>query len=498
MKRIIKDNIYIISGLILLNIASYFIFVRADFTRNNRYSLSKVSKNIIRNNNEPITVDFYVTEDLPQDKKKVAKEFKALLKEYKSISRNNFIINTIHPDNNEKNVKAIEAGIHPTYNEYRDMDMERIQKIFMGAVFRIGSRQAVLPVISAETPMEYEITRILKQASDTVKPAIGFVRGHGEIPPAQMAMFVNELSHLSEIATVDLNKKKDLSNYLALCIIGPQDNFKPAELEQLENYLEQGGRLFIALNHAKGQINENQKHGFINRTGLEDMLEKKGLKVKYDFIIDNNCGTLTFNQQHGFINFQSNLNFPFLPIVSNFSKHTITCGLNSILLPFTSSIEQVKTTSPYIFVSLAKTSSMSGVQQAPLFFNLQRQWTRKDFTHPYNTVAALLTNEDNNSAIVAVSNADFITNDIERLGFTDNVNFALNSIEWLADNTGLIQLRSKFTTFSSLEPLDEHRKEFLKYLNFFLPIFIFTIAGIVSYRKNQRKRVNRSRPGYID
>ena len=141
------------------------------------------------------------------------------------------------------------------------------------------------------------------------------------------------------------------------------------------------------------------------------------------------------------IEFQTNISFPYLPIITNFSKHTITYGLRSMLLPFASSIEQVKTHSAYIFSPLAKTSGISGIQQAPVFFNLQKQWTRRDFNSPHNIVAALLTNEDNNSAIVAITDADFLINDVGIFAHplrTDNINFAINSIECLADNSGLI------------------------------------------------------------
>lgn len=70
MKQVVQNNIYIIIVIILVNIFSVFAFVRIDFTSNNRYSLSKVSKSTIKTNTEPITVDFYVTEDLPQELKK--------------------------------------------------------------------------------------------------------------------------------------------------------------------------------------------------------------------------------------------------------------------------------------------------------------------------------------------------------------------------------------------------------------------------------------------
>ena len=86
MKKIIKDIISILTVILLVNIFSFFIFFRWDFTKTKRYSLSKVSKTSIRNNVEPIVVDFYVTEDLPQDTKKLVKEFRSLLKEYSTRS----------------------------------------------------------------------------------------------------------------------------------------------------------------------------------------------------------------------------------------------------------------------------------------------------------------------------------------------------------------------------------------------------------------------------
>lgn len=497
MNKIIKDIIYILVAVLLLNVLSCFVFFRWDFTANKRYSLSKVSKNIVQQNNDPIVVDFYVTEDLPQDIKKLAKEFHSLLKEYKSMSNVDFKINTIYPDSQEKEFKATKAGVEPIYKEIRERDLEKVQRIFIGAVFHIGKKEAVIPKINFDTPIEYEITRILKQASDTLKPTIGFVRGHGEATFNHMPQLIGELSHLTEMQVVNLNSTDPLDHNNVICIIDPKDTYSAYEIERLEKYLDKGGRLFIALNHAIGQLGD-RNNGFINRTGVEDMLEKKGLKIKYDFVVDNNCGTIAINQQYGFLNFQSNISFPYIPIITNFSKHTITYGLKSMLLPFASSIEQIKTSSTYIFTPLAKTSAISGIQQAPVFFDFQKQWTQNDFGHPHNIVAALLTNDDNNSSIVTITDADFVNDAIVTSGPTDNINFAINSIEWLADNSGLIQLRNKFTTFSFLEPLNDRSRESLKYLNFLLPIVLVILAALLHYRWKQRKRANRSRHGYID
>lgn len=496
MKRLIRNTIYVITGTVLLNVISFFFFTRVDFTANNRYSLSKVSKNIIRNTQEPIAVDFYVSENLPQERKKLSKEFLYLLKEYNSLSNNNITINVIYPDTDEKKIKAFQAGIAAVNVEYIEKDMARIQETYMGAVFKIGGKQVVLPYISPDTPLEYEITRILRQAYDTMKPRVGFIRGHKETPLNLMSRFINELAHLSDISVVDLQNSSSFDKFDVLCIIAPKENYTPYELAQLEQYLKNGGRLFIALDHAIGIINEHQNSGFVNNTGLEDMLRERGLKINDDFVVDFNCGLYTLRTQYdGYLNTRNTVSFPYFPLIANFSKHTITRGLNAVLLPFASSIEQVKTSYTYIFTPLARSSSISGVKQTPLSFDLQKQWRQNEFNKADNIVAALMTNSDYNSAIVTVADADFI---LDNVAMPDNTRFAINSVEWLADNSGLIQLRNKYTTFASLRPITEPTKNFLKYSNFLLPLIVTLIAAGVHFRRKRIKRLKRMQTGYID
>lgn len=76
---------------------------------------------------------------------------------------------------------------------------------------------------------------MLKQASDTIKPRIGFVRGHGETTLNLMSELVDELSHLTDITVVDLN----LNTYEdcnVLCLINPKDNFSPMKSPNWKNF----------------------------------------------------------------------------------------------------------------------------------------------------------------------------------------------------------------------------------------------------------------------
>lgn len=497
--KFIYNPVFLILSLVAVNIVSYFVFARIDLTSNKKYSLSPVSKNMIKKVDKDISVTLFMSDGLSQDKVKLGREFKHLLKEYKTLSNKSFTINTLVPDTEEKESFALESGIQPFSQEIMERDMVKIQKIYFGATIQIGNKKSIIPLIGKFTPLEYEITRLLKEACDTTKPVIGFLKGHNEMLLKDISQITNELSRSMQVEGMYIDHFTDLNEYNVICIVGPKDSFSKDEIQRLQQYLQQGGRLYIALNHAVGQIGFNQNNGFINRVGIEDMLETYGLKINYDFVVDNYCGLIRVRQSQGpFFQFKSEISFPYIPIIRKFSSHVITNGLNSMSLQFASSITNVKTTSAYTFIPLAKTSPMSGLQEVPVFFDIQKRWTKHDFNRPNNIVSALLNNEDDKSAIVVITDADFMENQDYDPSLLDNIRFAINSIEWLADDSGLIKLRNKYVENQSLEPVSNSYRTFLRYFNFFLPIVIILLIALYQYRRYKIKRLRRSQSGYID
>jgi len=476
--------------IIIINILSYLLFFRFDFTESHQYSLSKVSKNITKENVIPIHIDYYVSKNLPLNIKERSDQFLFLLREYQSISKVDFEINIVNVESPDLIKKLEKINIYPQLIERRN----RIHKVYMGARLVMGSNVLVMPQILAKTPIEYEITRMIKQSSNPSKPNVGLIYGHGEINIDNMSKFIANLAQVTSIKIVSLlDDINDLMENRVLCIIGPVRDFSPSELEVLKDYLSKGGKLFVALNSA-GSLYSKSNNLFYNKTGISSLLEGMGLKVNSDVIIDNNCGEYIAAKKISYLSYgKFETKSPYLPNIINFSDNIITKGLHSMQLVFTSSILQVKTETSYVFHSLARSSAISGIKKLPLFkFNLSEGFSRTDFNHPNNIVAAYLTNEDDNSAIVAITNADFIRDGVVEYSGDDNISFALNSIEWLADNSGLIQLRNKFTTFPIIEPLSENRKSFLAYLNTFLPIILIVLFALTMYFRDMRKRSRRA------
>lgn len=79
----------------------------------------------------------------------------------------------------------------------------------------------------------------------------------------------------------------------------------------------------------------------------------------------------------------------------------------------------------------------------------------------------------------------------------DNVNLMVNSIDWLSDDTGLIELRTKGITSRPLAQISDGRKTFLKYLNFLLPILLIILYGIFRGQRNRTLRYKRMQDNFI-
>ncbi len=173
-----------------------------------------------------------------------------------------------------------------------------------------------------------------------------------------------------------------------------------------------------------------------------------------------------------------------------------------VMFPFVSTIsftgDSTKT-----FTPLAKTSKKSGTQPCPTQFDIGKKWKENDFPLSNLTVAGVLQGKlvgKNESSIVIVADGDFAVNG-EGQGAQqqqpDNISLLVNSIDWLSDDTGLIELRTKGVTTRPLDEIEDSTKTLLKWLNFLLPILLILLYGIIRMQRNRVVRVKRMKKGYI-
>ncbi|MCF8367828.1 MAG: Gldg family protein [Bacteroidales bacterium] len=501
-KSITTQILLIIAVLLVINFLSNNFFFRLDFTADQRYTLSEATKNILKSLDEPITVTAYFTEDLPPDLSVTRSDFKDLLVEYASVSKGLVLYEFVNPNKDqESEQKAFQAGVQPVLVQTREKDEATQKKVFMGAVLQKGDKKEIIPFMQPGAAMEYALSTNIKKLSVTDKPFIGIIQGHGEPGLNAMSQVMESMSILYTVEPVNLDDSAaDLRKYKTIAIIGPRDTIPPRHFQMLDKYLADGGNLFIGIDRVDGDLSTVQ--GKSVETGLEKWLSDKGLMVENNFVVDANCGSVGVQQRQSFFNFTTQVRFPYLPIITNFEDHPATKGLEQVLMPFVSSITYTGDTANH-FVPLARTSEKSGTQSTPLYFDINKQWTDTDFPLSNLVVGAILEGKlagDAESGIALFADGQFMVNGegqrAQQLS-KDNVSLMVNSIDYLSDDTGLIDLRTKGITSRPLDQIDDGRKVFLKWLNFLVPIFLILIYGIVRMQRRRNLRVKRMEQGYI-
>ncbi len=492
----------VIGVIVLVNILTDSLNWRFDLTEDKRYSLSDATKQILQNLDDPVTITAYFSEDLPPDIAKTKQRFKEMLIEYGQRSKGMLVYEFKDPSEDEKiEREAMKNGIQPVLINVRDKNQAKQQKAFLGAMIQLGEEKEVIPFMDPNAAMEYKLSSSIKKLTIDQKPKLGFLRGHGEPAVSMMQQVRKELSILYDIEEVTLSDSTyNLDKFNTLAIVAPKDSFPASHLGQLDRFVAEGNNIFLAYNSVDGDL--QRAMGQKINTGLEGWMRTKGVVVEQNFIVDKNCGQVSVRQ--GNFPFPVNISFPYLPIISNFADHPITKGLEAVLFKFASPVDFTGD-STIKFVPIAKTSKKSGTQSAPTYFNIQKEWTGNDF--PMSDIPVAATLEGNlaqspnaqPAKMVVIGDGDFPVGS-GRQGQqlqSGQVSLMVSAIEWLSDETGLIQLRNKGISFRPLKEIDEGKKTFLKYFNFLLPILIIIIYGIFRMQYNRNLRIKRMEEDYV-
>lgn len=485
-------SVLLIAGIvILLNVLARQVFFRLDVTQGKQYTLSKATKDILRDLEDPVTVQAYFSEDLPPHIASTRRDFQDMLIEYTNLSKGNVDFEFINP-NEDPTVEqeAMQSGIAPVMINVREKDQVKQQKAYLGALVKMGEMQEVIPFVQPGGAMEYELTTNIKKLSVLDKPSIGILQGHGEPEIQDLAQAYQGLSVLYNVEAIDLTQVESIEpRFQTIAMVGPKDTLRAASLTKLDEFLNRGGNLFLAFDRVNGDL--SQASGSAIDIGLVDWLKGKGLVVDDSFVTDARSGSVTVQQRTGFMTFNTQVNFPFLPLVQGFEEHPITTGLESVIFEFASPV-RFEGDSTLTFTPLVTSSDKSGSVKAPTYFDINKKWSDVDFPQRNLTIGGVLEGLFGGSPakMIVFSDGAFPVTG-QRQQNADNVNLMVNAIDWLSDDTGLIDLRTKGVTSRPIEDLEDSRRSFLKYLNFALPILLLLVYGFIRNQRNKSQRMRR-------
>lgn len=490
---ILTQLLIVIAIIVVANLISRNLYFRLDFTEDQRYTLSKATKDILQDLDEVITVKAYFTENLPAQLAFVQSDLRDQLVEYEDLAGGNLIFEFINPSESEElKQEAIQSGVAPLSITVVENDQQQQIQAFLGVALKSGDQTEAIPVVQPNGGLEYDLTMAIKKLAIQDKPKVGMISGYGAPSLNAYPQLLEQLSVLYDVEEFSIADTFSIPTfYRGLIWIAPKDTIAPIEFSKLDQYLNQGGKLFLSYSSVSGDLQQGSLQPAPD-IGIKSWVAKKGLIYGNDFVIDQNCLPVTVQQRQGFMTINSQVNVPLLPRISNFEDHPITEGLEQILLPFVNAFTINPADTSVRINPLIFTSAKSGTIPAPGVVDIQRRWTAADFPLQEQILASSIEGLGvGNGAMVVIGNADFIFNgegqQAQRVN-PDNLNFANNAIDWLADDTGLIALRTKAITARTLDKIEDSTKNLLKYGNVFVPILLILVYAFVRKQLRNRKK----------
>ncbi|MEO6189674.1 MAG: Gldg family protein [Saprospiraceae bacterium] len=497
MKNIQTKIILAIVAFIALTFIAKQLFFRLDLTANKEFTLSKASKDVVRGLTEKVKIKAFFSDDLPIDIAKTKDDFRNMLSEYASLSKGNLEYEFISPNESPaKEQEAMQQGIQPVMINVREKDQSKQLKAFLGATIEYNGKKEIIPVIQPGTAMEYALTTNIKKLSATNKAKIGFLQGHREAALQEMAQVYESLSILYDVVSVYLSDTVKLDQFKTLVVMKPSDTISLSHLAIIEQYLKNGGNLILGLNEIDYDLQSGQSS--INKSGVDHWLRSKGVIIDTALVLDVACGSVQVQQQNGMFSFNTPVQLPFLPLIQRFPNHPVTKGLERVILQFASPL--IYDGNPNSkFTPLVYTSEKSSVQKYPIVIDIQKQWTESEFREKNICVGGLLEPSSSTAGgkIIIFGDGDFpIGKGRNQQVNEDNVSLLVNAVDFLSDDTGLIELRTKAVTTRPIKELDEATRNTYKYFNFLFPIALVLGYSLFRSSANRRKRSQRMEERY--
>lgn len=489
---------------VLLNVLGVFLHVRADTTERELFSLSTGSKRLVSSLKDRMEITAYFSDDLPPPHNATERYVRDLLVEYKEASKGKIALRFVNPEKDEDKQAAERDNVARVQDQKLEADSFSVHEDYRGISFRyLGDSRAIAQVDDTDG-LEYEITQIIKEMTGE-KVKIGVVSGHNVAPPPnpmqmQMGMQpdqggpkLNSLKgYLPTYDVTEVKLDKEVPGDLkALLIVQPDQAFTDTELRYIDQYVMKGGSLAVFGGSMKVDVSQGSPSGSFIDTGLNKLLGKWGIEVQSKLIADAQCGRARMPTNLGIA---VAVPYPPVPIVTFEDyqrKHPVLFRLNQTALPYVAPLalnDTLKGDKEVKRTILAQSTKYAWLMEgASLDLKAKERWDvpkKRDsyvigvalqgrLPSAFGEVAASTPEGGDNPApsdikaparaekpvhVLVFGSGYFMRDEFlpqPQQGGRDvpggSAAFALNAVDWLAQDSDLIEIRAKSVEDPALE-----------------------------------------------
>ena len=474
---------------------------------------------------------------LQSETKQLLEEFRA----YNDNISFKFINPTEDEDTRDQAIKQLNArGLTPMQLNVQENGKQSQEVIFPWALAsydevtvkiplvknKIGETQQQL-VTNSVQHLEYAFADGISKLVNPKRRKIAVLKGNNEMDNLNIADYVKTLRDYYFIAPFTLDSVnnnpektlKSLQDFDLIIAAKPTEAFTEEEKFVLDQYTMNGGKSLWLIDQVAmdkdSLYNDFGKNVALARDlNLTDFFFKYGVRINPVLVSSMYSAPIVLLSGEGSNTRAERFPWTYSPLAQGISTHPVVNNLNYIKFDFASPIDtlknNLKTVKKTVLLQSAPLSKLEGTpreisldevnnQQDPASFNKGSQnlavLLEGKFTSVYNNRVKPfdlkdVKNQSVPTKMIVISDGDVIKNEIDRNGpkelgydsklnqFFGNKEFLVNAANYLLDDNGLINIRSKeiAVAFLNSEKITEEKTKW-QLLNILLPLVLLGIFG---------------------
>jgi gliding-associated putative ABC transporter substrate-binding component GldG len=546
-KKNILQFFLLFGVIILLNIVGKFYFKRFDLTQDKRYTLSESTIKLIKNIKEPVFIDVFLEGNLPPEFKRLQSETKQMLEEFRSHN-SNLIFQFTNPLEDESQAQQyveelIKLGFMPTNINSNKKGKKELIQIFPWAIANQNEKSVRVPLLinnfgnspseninSSVQLLEFTFADAITKITTKKKKRIAVLKGNGQLADKYQADYLFNLKEYYQLGEFNLDSLQDnpqkiienLNRFDAALIVKPSEAFSDNEKYILDQFVMNGGKTMWLIDKVVADIDSLQNENnttlaYPRELNLDDLFFKYGVRINYQLVQDLLSTPITAQSAEGDVP----IDWLYSPIIKSEDNHTINKNINLIKLEFANTLDTLKNGIKKTI--LLKSSPQSKVVGAPLEINLyefmeeldEQSYTRgnqnlgvllegkftsgfKNRVKPFSVKTNLEEGKENKMIVIAdgdIVNYSYVNKKPLNNGIDQwtqqvygNKEFLLNAMNYLLDDSGLINIRNKEVKLAFLDK-EKIAKDYtyIQFLTVGLPlVLLVTFAVLFAYLRKRK------------
>lgn len=392
-------------------------------------------------------------------------------------------------------------------------------------------------VIGSIQHLEYSIADAINKITKEKQKKVAIIKGNGEMKEvhiAKMLMQIRESYYigpftLDSVAKNPTGSLEALKKYDLAIIAKPTETFSDEEKQVLDQFIMNGGKTLWLIDQVAADMDSlyNQAGATLaypRDLNLNDMFFKYGFRINPDLVKDEQGSPikLATGEQGSATQYQDFI-WKYAPLVTPESKHPIVKNLGGIKFDFANPIDTLK--NGIKKTVLLKSSPYSKKIGTPAEINLNivtEKSTPQDYVNKGNLPLSVLLEGSFHSVfenrvlpfkensflskgkptkMIVIADGDLAKNQLDKnmmpveLGYDqrsgnlyDNKDFVMNCINYLLDDSGLINIRSKDLNLPLLDKEKVYENySLVQFITIGLPILILLVFGLAFTYIRKRK-----------